>query len=134
MPRIDPSGLSDSQHAKKASHCIDSLRRLGALHAVDLPTVVFCGNHSAGKSSLLKAISDSTCTRCVMEMESKESWQCQLKLRKEYDDYGDEKLSRPLEFEFGSLINDTTDVEHMARRAQKALNLKENWTKYSGDQ
>ncbi|CAG8650381.1 6903_t:CDS:1, partial [Ambispora gerdemannii] len=33
------------------------LRRLGAHHAVDLPTVVFCGNQSAGESSLLEAIS-----------------------------------------------------------------------------
>ncbi|CAG8489032.1 10797_t:CDS:2 [Ambispora gerdemannii] len=144
MTRVNPLTLSDSQYAKKAIHYIEmlnSLRRLGAHHAVDLPTVVFCGNQSAGKSSLLEAISDvqlprsdGTCTRCVMEirlMDSKNRWECQIKLRKEYDNNDDKKLSRPEEFKFGDIIIDKANVELMARRAQKALlNPTRNWTEY----
>ncbi|CAG8677745.1 8900_t:CDS:2, partial [Ambispora gerdemannii] len=121
MTRVDPLGLSDSQYAKKARRYIEILNRLRghcAQQTVDLPTIAFVGNQSTGKSSLLEAISgvqlprsDGTCTRCVMEirlMESKEPWQCQLKLRREYDDYDDKKLSLPEE-NFGNLIEDSAD-------------------------
>ncbi|CAG8599938.1 2597_t:CDS:2, partial [Ambispora gerdemannii] len=43
-------------------------------HAVDFPTVMFCDNRSAGKSSLLEAISgvqlprSEGTRRCVMEI------------------------------------------------------------------
>ncbi|KAG9301962.1 hypothetical protein G9A89_021006 [Geosiphon pyriformis] len=129
-----PKTLEDTQYAKKANHYIEilnSLRRLGAHHAVDLPTVVFCGNQSAGKSSLLEAISgvqlprsEGTCTRCVMEIrliESSSPWECQISLRQEYDDITEQQLPRPLEYKFGSIIKSPSEVEMMARRAQKAL-------------
>ncbi|CAG8828743.1 18910_t:CDS:2, partial [Dentiscutata erythropus] len=85
--------IAETQYAKKASHYINilnDLRRIGAHSAVDLPTIVFCGNQSAGKSSLLEAISsvqlprsDGTCTRCVMELrliELETEWSCQISL------------------------------------------------------
>jgi len=52
--------LGESSYAKSAVKYIEilnKLRRMGAQSTVDLPTVVFCGNQSAGKSSLLEAIS-----------------------------------------------------------------------------
>ncbi|RHZ78966.1 hypothetical protein Glove_153g49 [Diversispora epigaea] len=127
------STIAQTQYAKKASQYINilnDLRRIGAHSAVDLPTVVFCGNQSAGKSSLLEAISnvqlprsDGTCTRCVMELrliELEEEWSCQISLRQEYGETGN-RLSQPIEAKFGSLIKSHKEVELMARRAQKAL-------------
>ena len=52
--------IDQSAYAKNATRYIEilnELRSMGAQSAVDLPTVVFCGNQSAGKSSLLEAIS-----------------------------------------------------------------------------
>ncbi|CAB4416615.1 unnamed protein product [Rhizophagus irregularis] len=128
-----PLTIGDSSYAKNAVKYIEilnKLRRMGAQSAVDLPTVVFCGNQSAGKSSLLEAISgiqlprsDGTCTRCVMEIrliKSSSEWSCQVSLRKEYDNF-DEKLIRPEETKFGRIITHPNEVEIVARRAQKAL-------------
>ncbi|CAG8503421.1 7610_t:CDS:2 [Diversispora eburnea] len=125
--------IGETSYAKKASQYINilnDLRRIGAHSAVDLPTVVFCGNQSAGKSSLLEAISnvqlprsEGTCTRCVMELrliESDVEWSCQISLRQEYDESG-RRLSQPIEEKFASLIKSHKEVELMARRAQKAL-------------
>ncbi|CAG8486125.1 18067_t:CDS:2 [Cetraspora pellucida] len=125
--------IANSQYAKEASNYIkilNDLRRIGAQLAVNLPTIVFCGNQSAGKSSLLEAISgvklprsDGTCTRCVMELRLSEVpkiWSCQVSLRKEYDEH-ETRLSNPIETKFGSPIDDPDKVELMARRAQKAL-------------
>ncbi|CAG8741669.1 16996_t:CDS:2, partial [Dentiscutata erythropus] len=135
--------IKDTPYAKKASsyvNIINELRRIGADFAVDLPRIVFCGNQSAGKSSLIEAISgvklprsDGTCTRCVMELrlsESVEEWSCQVFLRQEYDEH-ERRLNRPIETKFGSLIVDPNEVELMARRAQKALlNPRQNSDKY----
>ncbi|RIA95863.1 P-loop containing nucleoside triphosphate hydrolase protein [Glomus cerebriforme] len=128
-----PATIGESSYAKNAVKYIEilnKLRSIGAQSAVDLPTVVFCGNQSAGKSSLLEAISgiqlprsDGTCTRCVMEIrliQSSSDWSCQVSLRKEYDAH-EKKLIRPEESKFGDIINDPDNVEIVARRAQKAL-------------
>ncbi|KAF0427645.1 P-loop containing nucleoside triphosphate hydrolase protein [Gigaspora margarita] len=125
--------IANFQYAREASNYVkilNELRSLGAQFAINLPTIVFCGNQSVGKSSLLEAISgvklprsDGTCTRCVMELrliESVKRWSCQLSLRKEYDEHG-KRLNRPYETRFGEPINDPDMVELMTRRAQKAL-------------
>ncbi|RIB19650.1 P-loop containing nucleoside triphosphate hydrolase protein [Gigaspora rosea] len=103
---IQINNIANSQYAKEASNYIkilNELRRAGAHFAVNLPTIVFCGNQSAGKSSLLEAISgvklpksDGVCTRCVMEL-------------------------RLIESPEACSIDDPDKVELMARRAQKAL-------------
>ncbi|CAG8614452.1 17032_t:CDS:2, partial [Cetraspora pellucida] len=130
---LDNIAINNTPYAKKAAsyiNIVNELRRIGTDFAVNLPTIVFCGNQSAGKSSLIEAISgvklprsDGTCTRCVMEIrlsESIDEWKCQVFLRKEYDE-NEMQLNRPIESKFGSLIIDPDNVELMARRAQKAL-------------
>ncbi|RIB21928.1 P-loop containing nucleoside triphosphate hydrolase protein [Gigaspora rosea] len=141
MTRLET--IKNTPYAKNASryiNIINELRRIGADFSVDLPRIVFCGNQSAGKSSLIEAISgvklprsDGTCTRCVMEIrlsESSKEWSCQVRLRKEYDE-NEKRLNKPIETKFGSLIVDPDNVELMARRAQKALlNPKQDSDKY----
>jgi hypothetical protein len=58
------------QLASKLVNMVNMMRAAGAQFTLDLPTVVVCGNQSAGKSSLVEGIiniplprSDSTCTR-----------------------------------------------------------------------
>ncbi|CAG8799284.1 30258_t:CDS:2, partial [Racocetra persica] len=131
MTQLD--AINNTPYTKKASsyvNIINELRRIGTDSTVSLPTIVFCGNQSAGKSSLIEAISgvklprsDGTCTRCVMEIRLSEyvdEWMCQVFLRKEYDE-NENRLNRPIESKFGPLIINPDDVELMARRAQKAL-------------
>jgi hypothetical protein len=67
---------STYQHsANQLMTLVNDLRDIGAHSELDLPTIVVCGNQSAGKSSLLEALSGirfprnvGTCTRCPSEV------------------------------------------------------------------
>ncbi|KAF8873241.1 P-loop containing nucleoside triphosphate hydrolase protein [Infundibulicybe gibba] len=96
----------------------------------DLPRITVIGGQSAGKSSLVEAVSGinvprdpGTCTRCPMECtmsSSATSWSCQISLRIEYDSGG-----RQLEVSnttlFGPCLTDKGTVELWLRRAQAAI-------------
>ncbi|KAJ9667410.1 hypothetical protein H2201_002611 [Coniosporium apollinis] len=88
---------------KELVHAIDSLVDLGITSQdLPLPQIVVVGDQSAGKSSLIEAISEikvprssGTCTRCPLQIRIKSSdkpdaaWTCRVSLHKKYDYYGD---------------------------------------------
>ncbi|KAH9937926.1 P-loop containing nucleoside triphosphate hydrolase protein [Epithele typhae] len=127
--------LLNSDYGKSSKQLIDivgQLRALGAhLDNIELPRVVVIGNQSAGKSSLVEAISGisvprdaGTCTRCPMECRlshSTGSWTCQIKIRTEYAADGCSRLDEVTELPFGPCLTDKNEVEPMLRRAQAAI-------------
>ncbi|KAH9932350.1 P-loop containing nucleoside triphosphate hydrolase protein [Fomitopsis serialis] len=109
---------------------VKKLRASGAQADLDLPRVAVIGNQSAGKSSLVEAISGitvprdaGTCTRCPMECRlssSSEPWRCQVSIRWEFDSSG-KRRNEVQEVTFGGAITNKADVELMLRRAQAAV-------------
>ncbi|KAL0481586.1 hypothetical protein AKO1_012507 [Acrasis kona] len=140
------SNLEDTEY-KFRSHqlisVVNKMRDEGAQFDVDIPTIVFCGNQSAGKSSLIEAISsitvprsEGTCTRCPMEVrltddgenqekshEPDSKWRAKITLRLEFDDSSPTSTRRPKpeEVEFGDVLQDKSLVQDALRRAQKAV-------------
>ncbi|KAI0686945.1 P-loop containing nucleoside triphosphate hydrolase protein [Cytidiella melzeri] len=122
----------DSVYAKRRQahvSLINQLRAIGAQADLDLPRVVVIGNQSAGKSSLVEAISGitvprdaGTCTRCPIEcrMSTGPQWSCQISIRWEFSDDGSTN-NNVREMLFGDRISDKSDVELMLRRAQAAV-------------
>ncbi|KAI0673303.1 P-loop containing nucleoside triphosphate hydrolase protein [Trametes maxima] len=125
--------LLNTEYGKSSKELIEfvgQLRALGAHIDLELPRIVVIGNQSAGKSSLVEAISGisvprdaGTCTRCPMECRlshSPSTWSCQIKIRYEYDQDG-KPLADVEERDFGTRITDKSRVEGMLRRAQAAV-------------
>lgn len=107
---------------------VNKVRDAGVSATIDLPTIVFCGKQSAGKSSLIESMSgvnlpraSGTCTRTPTEVRLTNTspgtkWQCQIRLRYEEDDHkGD------IEVPFGNAIYDKRDVAAAISRAQATL-------------
>ncbi|KAF8340724.1 P-loop containing nucleoside triphosphate hydrolase protein [Cantharellus anzutake] len=126
-------GLGTTGYAKKAKELIKvigDIRALGGQGDLDLPRIAVIGNQSAGKSSLIEAISgitvpraSGTCTRCPMEcrlQQSDELWRCQVYLRFDYDTLNRPKLEVHEE-KFGPMLHDPAALEIMLRRAQLAI-------------
>ncbi|KAI9058588.1 hypothetical protein FKP32DRAFT_1761416 [Trametes sanguinea] len=117
-----------SKSSKELITFIGQLRALGAHVDIELPRIVVIGNQSAGKSSLVEAISGisvprdaGTCTRCPMECRlcrSDGEWSCQVKIRYEYDDDSCRRLEEIEEIDFEGPIFDKNEVENALRRAQ----------------
>ncbi|KAI0746433.1 P-loop containing nucleoside triphosphate hydrolase protein [Daedaleopsis nitida] len=124
--------LTTTTYAKSSKELIDfvaQLRSHGAHIDLELPRIVVIGNQSAGKSSLVEAISGinvprdpGTCTRCPMECRLSHSnqWSCQVKIRWEYSN-GSKRRLEVEEVDFGPRLFDKADVELMLRRAQAAV-------------
>src|SRR5437762_14361902 len=86
---------------QKLNAIIKALRDVGTEEVVKLPKIAVIGNQSAGKSSLIEAISQvrlprasGTCTRCPMEVILRRGdaenpiWNCKVSLRFEHDEVG----------------------------------------------
>jgi GTP-binding protein EngB required for normal cell division len=122
-----------ASHTREVIELINNFRAAGAHFDLDLPTIVFIGDQSTGKSSVLEALSnvqlprsDGTCTRCPTELrlsqsEGHEPWSCKIRLRWEFDEKTGERLSNVTEVVFGSTITDPNKVSGMVSRAQVAL-------------
>ncbi|KZT10439.1 P-loop containing nucleoside triphosphate hydrolase protein [Laetiporus sulphureus 93-53] len=122
---------AESGHAKRRRELlslIKHLRAIGAQADFDLPHIAVIGNQSAGKSSLVEAISGitvprdaGTCTRCPIEcrLSNAPEWSCQVSIRLEFDNHGQRKR-KVEEITFGGPIRDKTAVELALRRAQAA--------------
>lgn len=115
---------------------------------LDLPRIAVIGNQSAGKSSLVEAISGvslffvrtiaqnrtryyqisvprdaGTCTRCPIECRMtfrEDVWTCKISIRWEYNKDGT-KRDPVEEVAFGNAITNKKEVELALRRAQAAL-------------
>ncbi|KAI9441571.1 P-loop containing nucleoside triphosphate hydrolase protein [Lactarius indigo] len=128
-----PVGLSKSQYVAQKRKMLDAVNRLretGAQLDLDIPVIAVLGSQSAGKSSLIEAISgitlpraSGTCTRCPTECQlshSSEPWCCVVSLRIVTD--GDGKvLSQPRRVDFGDPIFEKSLVTERILRAQCAI-------------
>ncbi|KAF8839213.1 hypothetical protein BDN67DRAFT_906024 [Paxillus ammoniavirescens] len=127
---FDLSSTEYARRGKELMRLINDLRSMGADTMIDLPSIVVIGGQSAGKSSLVEAVSgvnvprdSGTCTRCPMECtmsSSAKKWSCTVKLRFDYDSSG-RPLPRSKEVAFGAPITDRNDVDIWLRRAQAAI-------------
>ncbi|KAM5545240.1 hypothetical protein V8D89_001351 [Ganoderma adspersum] len=126
-------GLSDSTYTanrRRLLDIIDALHRTGVQEDTDLPVIAVIGQQSAGKSSLIEAISGirlpratGTCTRCPTECRltrSQEAWQCTVSLHILKDSEG-HALGQSRVVRFGDVIYDKEKVEDRIRRAQYAV-------------
>ncbi|RPD52277.1 hypothetical protein L226DRAFT_576779 [Lentinus tigrinus ALCF2SS1-7] len=118
--------LGDSEYARRRRELLAlarSLNRLGADGLLDIPRIVVIGKQSAGKSSLVEAVTwikvprdAGTCTRCPMECNiSTEAtqWSCTVSLRRDGIVTGEESFSPE--------IRNKNEVELWIRRAQAAV-------------
>ncbi|KAK0210987.1 P-loop containing nucleoside triphosphate hydrolase protein [Desarmillaria ectypa] len=109
---------------------VNQLHSLDAQRDLDLPRIAVIGNQSAGKSSVVEAISGinvprdaGTCIRCPMECRLSSSstpWQCKVSIRREFDKNG-EHIDNISETPFGRVITDKSGVEPLLRRAQLSI-------------
>ncbi|EJC99594.1 uncharacterized protein FOMMEDRAFT_148530 [Fomitiporia mediterranea MF3/22] len=129
-PAVDISSQPYAKRVQALIKLITDLRALGAQADVDLPRIAVIGNQSAGKSSLVEAMtkitvprSQGTCTRCPMECRlsnSSEPFKCQISLRIEEDEFG-MRVDKVKETKFGTVLHDKSQLEVMLRRAQLAI-------------
>ncbi|EIN04160.1 hypothetical protein PUNSTDRAFT_138885 [Punctularia strigosozonata HHB-11173 SS5] len=137
--------ISTSAYAQKRKELMELTRDLfsmGAQTLIDLPRIVVIGGQSAGKSSLVEAVSginvprdSGTCTRCPVECSiigNAEEWSCHISLRFDYDK-DNQALSQPTRAEFSPPLTDKAGVELWIRRAQAAiLNPQEDYRTFQG--
>ncbi|KAJ3557530.1 hypothetical protein NM688_g1423 [Phlebia brevispora] len=117
------SSMLDSQstyarHRQEALALINQLRTIGRMRRaqadLDLPRIAVIGNQSAGKSSLVEAISGINVPRDA------DAWQCKVSIRWEFDHFG-ARRDEVREEQFGEIITKPEEVELALRRAQAAI-------------
>ena len=115
-----------SSYRQKLNSIIKALRDCGLEEVIKLPKIAVIGNQSAGKSSLIEAISrvklpraSGTCTRCPMEvvLTSGQTWHCKVSLRFDYCDVPGQERGV---YEFEE-TDRAEDVATILRRAQLAI-------------
>ena len=127
----DQSPLSQTKYAfsrQKLNEIIKMLRDCGTEGEIQLPKITVIGNQSAGKSSLIEAISrikvpraSGTCTRCPMEValsRSDQPWRCKVSLRFESDSL---PVGKSLGTCFFAETEHRDNVPLILRRAQLAI-------------
>ncbi|KIY47098.1 hypothetical protein FISHEDRAFT_75009 [Fistulina hepatica ATCC 64428] len=133
-PAVNATDINSSIFARKWKEIITLHKDLTELGASDFSQhharITVIGGQSAGKSSLVEAVSgisvprdSGTCTRCPMECTMSsggESWSCQISLRYDHDSKG-VVLPEPRTEEFGPRLTSREDVELWLRRAQAAI-------------
>ncbi|OBZ73062.1 Interferon-induced GTP-binding protein Mx2 [Grifola frondosa] len=121
----DPDTIADSEYARRRRELlklVKDLRALGAATDMAIPCIAVIGGQSAGKSSLVEAITginvprdSGTCTRCPMECiiwEAESKWTCQVSLR---------RTGETSDFPFSPVLTSKNEVEIWLRRAQTAI-------------
>ncbi len=136
-PNLTPSAttafsLSGTKYAfsrQKLNEIVKALRDCGTEEVIKLPKIAVIGNQSAGKSSLIEAISQikvprasGTCTRCPMEVvlssaPLQNGWYCKVSLRIEHADVAGHQMGV---FDFDE-TDSKDEVSLILRRAQLAI-------------
>ncbi|KAI8817235.1 P-loop containing nucleoside triphosphate hydrolase protein [Fimicolochytrium jonesii] len=133
-PSPKTSELGASQYAKKAKDLvalITKIRQHGGQIELSLPRIAVIGNQSAGKSSVVEAISgiplpraSGTCTRSPIEVRMEEkpgtAWSCQVVLRWESDE-NEKQLLNTKEEPFDTPMTKEADVGLRIAQAQRAI-------------
>jgi GTPase SAR1 family protein len=123
------SGTAYESSRKKLNEVLQALCDCGIEQVIPMPKIVVIGNQSAGKSSLIEAISQikvpraqGTCTRCPMEVRLRRgdptSWKCEVSLRYEHCEVTGQILQSNLKF---GKTNSKEEVSGLLRRAQLAI-------------
>ncbi|KAG6810923.1 hypothetical protein H0H92_009758 [Tricholoma furcatifolium] len=121
---VQSAGPQLSQSSRQMLDLVNRLHSTGVQVDIDLPQIAVIGSQSAGKSSLIEAISGvtlpraaGTCTRCPTECRLSRStgaWKCIVELRIIEN-------GKLFSTKFGDPIMRKEDVEDRIRRAQWAI-------------
>jgi len=112
----------------KAIALMNELRAVGGDIDLDLPRIIFVGKQSAGKSSLVEALtgvrlprSHRTCTRCPIEVTTRRStsssWVCEISMRMTQSG----GIGPTIVHEFKTLVDENEDIAKAIAEAQTNL-------------